>query len=333
MTEIRLRPMYRWLLGLGLAGALILMLPIRVAEPESKAPKTIRSNDAAQVVVPASAAQLVGDPLGGNDLESNANRGRSADNLHAALLNDFNNLTNGRAFAEKHWQNRDHGGSLYVRTLLKQCELAADSGDVLKKGDIDFSKLPQEEFVAASKALASLQARCSQFTTDDYQKYIVAKASAPGDSHDPYNTLLRDFLKAARLDQDAKRGAVASLVERPDPLIFEEIGARLSMTKLSGEGVIFFDGINYPIRDNPEILSAYKLVPCGLGLRCDDSDFEVVLSCATGRGCFASRFEMIKRNDLGNDPIRYQKVIGLYSQMIEAINKKNIGAFVTEPHN
>lgn len=33
MTEIRLRPMYRWLLGLGLAGALILMLPIRVAEP------------------------------------------------------------------------------------------------------------------------------------------------------------------------------------------------------------------------------------------------------------------------------------------------------------
>lgn len=83
------------------------------------------------------------------------------------------------------------------------------------------------------------------------------------DSHDPYNTLLRDFLKAARLDQDAKRGAVASLVERPDPLIFEEIGARLSMTKLSGEGVIFFDGINYPIRDNPEILSAYKLVPCG----------------------------------------------------------------------
>lgn len=102
MTEIRLRPMYRWLLGLGLAGALILMLPIRVAEPESEAPKTIRSNDAAQVVVPASVAQLVGDPLGGNDLESNANRGRSADNLHAALLNDFNNLTNGRAFAEKH---------------------------------------------------------------------------------------------------------------------------------------------------------------------------------------------------------------------------------------
>lgn len=127
MTEIRLRPMYRWLLGLGLAGALILMLPIRVAEPESEAPKTIRSNDAAQVVVPASVAQLVGDPLGGNDLESNANRGRSADNLHAALLNDFNNLTNGRAFAEKHWQNRDHGGSLYVRTLLKQCELAADA--------------------------------------------------------------------------------------------------------------------------------------------------------------------------------------------------------------
>lgn len=63
MTEIRLRPMYRWLLGLGLAGALILMLPIRVAEPESEAPKTIRSNDAAQVVVPASVAQLVGDPL------------------------------------------------------------------------------------------------------------------------------------------------------------------------------------------------------------------------------------------------------------------------------
>lgn len=138
MTEIRLRPMYRWLLGLGLAGALILMLPIRVAEPESEAPKTIRSNDAAQVVVPASVAQLVGDPLGGNDLESNANRGRSADNLHAALLNDFNNLTNGRAFAEKHWQNRDHGGSLYVRTLLKQCELAADSGDVLKRVTLIF---------------------------------------------------------------------------------------------------------------------------------------------------------------------------------------------------
>lgn len=326
MAGIRLRSTIFCILAVGIAASVLLFI-VPTAVPSTEAPE---ANSPVEVIPEQSTnleALTAHYSTSQEIAHSKVSDKRLTDSRRVELLADFNNISNGRAFAEKHWQNKNPGGTLYVRTLLKQCELAKDSDNILQRGDVDFTKLPQEHFVSASKALSSLQARCSQFTADDYRKYI-STAEQLTSPNDPYDSLLRDFLKASDLGQHAKRSAITNILQNPDPLIFDEVGVRLSMTKNGGEAAVFFNGVSYPINGDPEIVSAYRLLPCGLGLQCNEGDFEVLLSCALGRGCFANRFEMIKQNELGGDTARYANVMSLYSSMLEAIRQRNTDAFI-----
>ena len=137
-------------------------------------------------------------------------------------------------------------------------------------------------------------------------------------------------LSRARLtgEPEALRSAYRALLEHADPLLIDQLGLGLITGRSSdGRTVFWFNGIAYPVMEDPPIAAALRLLPCSLGLECGETEHTLANSCARGNECYFSREEEVKRTLARNDEARFQEILRWRDKLFEAVRQKRVEAF------
>ena len=172
---------------------------------------------------------------------------------------------------------RAQGGRLYARALARRC---ADLAGLQVTEPPDVNDARHQRAVARQAALA---AGCGQFANAEWLALVNIAADEPT-ADDPLLSLQQSDADDAALLQ-----AVLAL---PDPLLLDELGARLLLRRIDGEPTLYFDGQRFDDdAGRATALAALRLLPCHFGLACDERDPEVWLACLRGAGCAGARAE------------------------------------------
>ena len=212
------------------------------------------------------------------------------------------------------------GGRLYARSLARQCaELERLLAPPLPgapgpapAAEPDFNQPSYQRALARQTALAT---GCGQLLTQEW----LALASVPAHDDTPSDPLL-GLLEST---DDAAR--LAATLARPDPLLLDELGARL----LGGQP---FDGETFQDDEAGRRLdAALYLLPCDFGLVCDERDPSVWMACLRGEGCHSDRAAQVMAQLAGGDGVRYAAIEALRARLREAIQSREVARF-TRPN-
>ena len=274
-----------------------------VAEAVMATPTRLRASaDARTDVVPARAAS--------------AGAGEHVDGLRALLRRPPAGLRDSVLRAQA---SPGDGGRLYARYLLRQCA-AADSVAGLHAPEGDdpgrtVTSDPSDPRVARAVArVQQLRAACQQFTPAELS---AGTNVVSNDAHDA-DPLLGE---ADRFDATPAR--ILRVLAHPDPLLLQEIGPRLLQAGAGGQDD-WFDGR----RIDPGLAEpALALLPCALGLPCDETDPQVWTACLQGLGCVDSREELVLRRAAPDDAARRQRILRLAERIGEAVRAADASRF------
>lgn len=171
---------------------------------------------------------------------------------------------------------RSDGGRLYARALARRC---ADLAGLQVTVAPDANDVHHQRAVTRQAALTT---GCGQFANAEWLALVNIAADEAGG--DPLLALQQSDADDAALLQ--------AVLARPDPLLLDELGARLLLRRIDGEPALYFDGQRFDSdTGRATALAALRLLPCHFGLACDERDPEVWLACLRGAGCFGSRAE------------------------------------------
>lgn len=242
---------------------------------------------------------------------------------------EFNNIINGRQFAEKYWTQPKAGGRFYVGKLMDYCEgIRATSPTLLSMAQPDIGTVGEQNYMRASEFLYSIQSRCGQITSEDYARMSGPIAYANSAGTDP---LVGASLLWARASTSLKlrREAISAVLNASDPLLMQDIGMRLSLYSGTNESIyIYFDGEKFPVATDPSIVAAYFLLPCGMGLDCASSDVELAVRCLSGNGCYATRFQFVRDQMAQGSETKYADIFQTYERLLAAVKAKSVNSFL-----
>lgn len=252
-----------------------------------------------------------------------------------ALLTQYNSGDNVRALIAFALKHPEDGGSLYASRLLTQCRGVAQGTEILHRAQLPYAA-GQVDYAQRAEAASRLSRRCAGLLPEEIDiardKEILVQGEAQGDplvrALRAYSTATQGFSESANASE-ARRAAMVKLLDTQDPLLIEDLGMRMSMyvDASTGRKYFWFAGRTYPLDSDVDVGGAFYLLPCGLGMTCDATEFTTAMRCASGEGCDASRFEYLRRT-LETRPGAYDKALALYSTMLEAVKSKNVNAFV-----
>lgn len=202
---------------------------------------------------------------------------------------------------------RAQGGRLYARALVRRCTALAELP--LPPEAPDANDARHQRAVARQAVLA---AACRQFTDAEWRGLVNIGADEAGPD-DPLLAVQQSDLDDAPLLQ--------AVFARPDPLLLEELGARLLQRRLGGEPVLVFDGRRFDSEAERSLAeAALRLLPCEFGLACDERDSAVWLACLRGEGCAASR--------AAREPAEAQ---ALAQRIAAALRQRELARFLPPP--
>lgn len=241
----------------------------------------------------------------------------------AGLLHDFNHLSDGRPFIERNWLRPSVGGRFYASKVMDECHgVRILHFDILSMSQPDIAVVGELNYVRAGTALQLLQARCGQLTADDYTRF-----SGPVAFGDPTTKdILVEASKAiSRLTKSpqTRLEAIQVAMDVGDPLLIQDIGKRLALYSSTTDGIYYyFNGKKYPVAGEEDFSAAFLLVPCGLGLDCGAHDTQLALRCLSGQGCYADRYEMVRKAIANDDSERYAAILSTYAELLVAFRTK-----------
>jgi hypothetical protein len=172
---------------------------------------------------------------------------------------------------------RADGGRLYARALARRCATLAG---LQAANTPDINDARHQRAVARQ---AALSAGCGQFANAEWLALVNIATDEPA-AGDPLLAVQQSDLDDAAL--------LTAVFARPDPLLLDELGERLLLRRIDGQLTLYFDGQRFDDDTaRATAQAALRLLPCHLGLACDERDPEVWLACLRGDGCVASRAE------------------------------------------
>jgi hypothetical protein len=181
----------------------------------------------------------------------------------------------------------------------------------------------------ASAALRRLQTVCGQFTSEDHATYAGQQLLNSSDQgSDILAAARRAFVESWGDSMTEHKASVRTLLELQDPLLLNDVGMRLSLYDGPDGAYLYFDGEKHLIRDNPSLIAAYYLLPCGMGLKCDSSEMELAMRCVVGTGCYSSRFDVVREEMSGGSAQKYQEILATYRAMLSAVQAGEVHRFV-----
>lgn len=205
------------------------------------------------------------------------------------------------------------GGRLYARELLRQCAAAdAVAGLHAPEGDDPGHVAPPDPAdPRVARALArqqQLQAACRQLTDDE----LSAGANIVRNEADGVDPLLDAADRYGTEPGDA-RARLRRVLAQADPLVLQEIAPRLLEAAAA-----------------PDIAEpALALLPCALGLPCDDGDPQVWTACLQGQGCADGREALVLQRAAAGDAARRQHILALVQRLARAAKAGDDEAFAS----
>lgn len=223
-------------------------------------------------------------------------------------------------------RHRSEGGWLYARALARQCSVL----EMIEMRDrlvpaafqpaIDLNQPVAQHAMALRDQLA---AGCSQLQPDELREAM----NVPPGAIDP---LISVMDQPARPGSAQARERLAAILSRPDPLMLAELGP--SLLARDGEAIVF-DGKRIDGDERQLLEGAAVLLPCSLGLVCDDQDVIVWGPCLIDGTCKASSREDFVMNGLqaSEHPERRAAVLAWVERLRAAVVARDVDRFLKPP--
>lgn len=244
------------------------------------------------------------------------------------MLATLNARRDGRAAALELRTRPEAGGWLYATSIVDSCAAIVRQTDILDRPQLDLTTISPENQSKAIAAFDFLKARCAQFTDEEFDKYSTT-AVLRQHGRDPLFALVTDYVSAMRAaDIPVRAHRLSRVLQAADPVVIDDLGMRLSLYSDASGGYLYFDGEKTYIRDEPALIGAYYLLPCGLGLACDATDPTLALLCVTADKCYANRFERALSEMSGGDRTRYDAIVATYQRLLRAVENADAAKFV-----
>lgn len=240
-------------------------------------------------------------------------------------------------------QNTAAGTSLApsVRNAYSQSALGLDVSQVLSqcRDDINSERLKEiltdsENLSPARKrAIGTLQQRCSQFTASEVSEQSERQARSNALQANDLQILLatrygQGFSKLSTFDTTTRRDLLNQIFKLADPTLIDNLGARLFTYRVDNKNpIIYYNGKEYLLQADPEILYALPLVKCELGAYCGQNEYTVLQTCAYSGNCFKSLNELVadKVQAAGKD---VSLVNQLAKAMGQSIRSNDVNSFI-----
>lgn len=223
--------------------------------------------------------------------------------------------------------HRADGGWLYARALARQC--AALDMVTMRERMMPAELQPVAEVnnLNAQRATAlreQLAAGCSQLDPDELQEAI----NVPPGAADPLIALMD---RPAQPGSAEARDRMAAILSRPDPLMLAEMGPAL--LQRDGEAYVF-DGRRYGGEEDRRLIeAAAALLPCSLGMVCDERDAFVWGPCVTDARCEHDSRMAFVLADAGaaEHPERRTQILAWVERLKSAVTSRDVDRFVKPP--
>ena len=127
------------------------------------------------------------------------------------------------------------------------------------------------------------------------------------------------------------KGIISSIVSSPDVLTIAATGPDLFYSGPEGQSrsKAYFDKKWYYGNGVEDLTLAEGLATCDLGYKCDQSRFEVELTCANTGKCYPDYSTMVNAW-MENEPGRAERILDLRRRIVEALNSRDVDAFIPE---
>lgn len=244
------------------------------------------------------------------------------------IVDAYSKMGDGRKFVVEQWGHPDGGGRLYASYVTDGCAFVKNFTEDLANIQPDIEKVGADDYIKASEALKRIQLRCGQFSDAELLEFSKRTAFESNSVKDKLIQQISTFAKASSGTViEEKREAMVAILLSKDPLVIDQLGARLLMNNDLRE--FTFDDIRIPYSAlQNDLVSAMELVPCNLGLQCDSNEFALLLSCAGGSGCYASRADKILQTIAQGDDTRMKQIIALSNRITLAIESNDVQKFL-----
>lgn len=217
--------------------------------------------------------------------------------------------------------------SLRVRS---QCRSVLNQGTTLEP----LEGRPATSISPAQKnAHEQLRKTCIGFTASDLTaartKEIETRATQSGDSQ--YAAFKR-FISASNslqtFTRESRSNALRDVFLLQDPTLLSELGLRMFIYPSEGKGnFVWFSGVQYLLKDDPEIAYSVKLIQCDFGAACNENDFEVLSLCASSGVCYSDRKAMVM--DQAKSAGKSVELVNkLRSEISSAIKLQRVSSFI-----
>ncbi|QIL72421.1 hypothetical protein G7048_19900 [Diaphorobacter sp. HDW4B] len=261
-----------------------------------------------------------------------------AQSVTAEYLKQYNGATDYAPLLSAGLKDPANGGEFYARQIIAECKLVRSQSDKWKK-DSEAAGLASD--APRSKAIELLRGRCVNISNAQLSNPWVDVAPVT-DVQDPLILAERDFVARASHVASAPREKMRIsgpdktrepgkriLIQLPknlqDPLFIQQLTRKWPVLDEHGKATVrvmhtYLRGGFRPGAEEVVGVAAY-LVPCELGLQCDEREFTVAQRCASGGACDSGRVEHMRRNYQAKDK-DFDNAISTAKELAESIKEE-----------
>lgn len=217
--------------------------------------------------------------------------------------------------------------------MLNDCGGLGHATEILENAQLPYVA-DQPDYAKRIEAANRLSRRCSGLLPEEISNDRLHDIMASGATQQDPLVRTSNAYAAAKLADNpealsARRAAMAQVLATQDPLLIDDLAMRLCLhaDSKTSKSYFWFGGRAYPLDADEDVGGALYVLPCGMGMNCDATEFKTALRCAAAAECDASRFEYLQRM-YQTRPGVYEKVMGLYEKMVAAAKAQDVGSFV-----
>lgn len=255
-----------------------------------------------------------------------------AQSTNPEFLESYNSSTDYRQLVNKGLKEPTQGGVFYATKVLSQCQSIAD---LQGRWDVSAENSSEESSkIARGNAINLLKQRCGSFDEAELSQTSIAKLTKSSADKDPLLAAATSYTKSRNLRANAtlperRTEAVAAATRLRDPLVVDDLGLRLIVVRdeTTKSTSYRIDGQSILLDDKRDPGLAMYLVPCEMGLRCDEKEFSVALPCASQGICDAGRYDKVKKmtEKSGAD---YEGIVRLAKTIAQTLGDGTQGAYL-----
>jgi len=256
---------------------------------------------------------------------ANVNASGAANNM-ATLLRDSKDL---RVFAMDAMGRPEAGGVTYAAYAVGICR-AARVMVMASMVDWTVADLPYtapedpRTYAAKNESYKRIKAACQSFSDDKTGDERDIQLRAQEDTLQKLSLQVKAAV--ASNDPSQRKSALAAVLDNGDPLLVSEQLERLLLEKTPQGLAYWIDGKQVPAMNSGILQAALGVLPCALGLVCDERSALVLGACLNTGKCYTDQIEMVLAN-LPDDSQRAQLKSTLAS-LESAVRERRIGRFL-----